>query len=109
MPNIFDDPEAKAAMAAAGVVHKPGVVQEVMHDLAPFLAEEGIDLSEPIDADLDTVNAAFGRAIARYNASLPGVTPAEQPHSRRPSQSTRSPCRTSPCCPPSQRRWSSPS
>ena len=32
-------------MAAAGVVHTPGIAQEVLRDLAPFLAEEGIDLS----------------------------------------------------------------
>ena len=71
MPNIFDDPEVKAAMAAAGVVHTPGIAQEVLRDLAPFLAEEGIDLSDPGDVDLDTLNAAFARATSRYNQGLP--------------------------------------
>ena len=67
MPNIFDDPEVKAAMAAAGVVHKPGVAQEVLRDLAPFLAEDGIDLNDLGDTDLDGLNAALARATARYN------------------------------------------
>jgi len=69
--NIFDDPEVKAAMAAAGVVHKPGIAQEVLRDLAPFLAEEGIDLSDPGDANLETLNAALARATLRHNQSLP--------------------------------------
>ena len=65
-------------MAAAGVVHKPGIAQEVLRDLAPFLAEEGIDLSDPSDADLETLNAAFARATARYNQSLPAVRQVRQ-------------------------------
>lgn len=74
MTNIFDDPEVKAAMAAAGVVHQPGVAQEVMRDLAPFLAEEGIDLNDLGDTSLDSVNAALARASERYNQSLANVS-----------------------------------
>lgn len=90
MPNIFDDPEVKAAMAAAGVVYKPGIAQEVLRDLAPFLAEEGIDLSDPGDADLETLNAAFARATSRYNQGLPPV------HEVRPGSSVRQPAAGSP-------------
>ena len=61
-------------MAAAGIVHKPGMAAEVLKELAPFLADEGIDLSEPVDVDLDTLNAALSRATDRYNQGL--ATPA---------------------------------
>ena len=71
MTDFFDDPDIQSAMKRAGVVHTPGLADEVMRDLAPFLAEEGIDLSGVIDADLDTINAALGRAVDRYNAGLP--------------------------------------
>ena len=83
MPNIFDDPEVKAAMAAAGVVHKPGIAQEALRDLAPFLAEDGIDLSDPGTADLETLNAALARATSRYNQSLPPVRQVRQGSSGR--------------------------
>lgn len=78
MPDIFEDPEVKAAMAAAGVVHQPGIAQEVLRDLAPFLAEEGIDLSDPCDVDLVTLNAAFARATSRYNQGLLPERPVQQ-------------------------------
>lgn len=82
MPNIFDDPEVKAAMAAAGVVHQPGVAQEVLRDLAPFLAEEGIDLNDLGDTSLDSVNAALARASERYNQGLADVSHLHpRPHS----------------------------
>lgn len=85
MPRIFD-PEVKAAMAAAGVVYRPGMAQGVLRDLAPFLADEGIDLSDPGDVDLATLNAAFARATSRYNASLPPVREARQaPSDRHPA------------------------
>ncbi|MFZ1911951.1 MAG: hypothetical protein WAU30_06295 [Propionicimonas sp.] len=86
MPNIFDDPEVKAAMAAAGVVHKPGVAQEVLRDLAPFLAEDGIDLNDLGDTDLDGLNAALARATARYNESIPEAgQPRREPPGRQPA------------------------
>lgn len=63
-------------MAAAGVVHQPGTAQEVMRNLAPLLAEEGIDLNDLGDTDLDTVNAALARATTRYNQGRPDAGPA---------------------------------
>lgn len=71
MTDIFDDPQVKAAMAAAGVVHKPGVADEVLRDLAPFLAEEGVDLNDLRDVDLERLNESLARATERYNQSLP--------------------------------------
>ncbi len=57
-------------MEAAGVVHMPGLADETLRDLAPFLAEEGIDLNDPGDVSLDALNEAFSRATSRYNDSL---------------------------------------
>ena len=85
MPNIFDDPDVKAAISAAGVVHSPGVAQEVMRDLAPFLAEEGIDLDDLGDTDLDTVNAALARATTRYNQTLPDARTTAAPPAGSPT------------------------
>lgn len=55
------------------MIRTPGLAQEVLRDLEPFLLEDGIDLSNLEEIDADTLNAAFGRAVARYNQSLPGV------------------------------------
>lgn len=63
----------RAALTAAGVVHKPGLADEMLRELAPFLAEEGVDLNDPDGLDLDTLNAALARATARFNASLPDL------------------------------------
>jgi len=70
MPDPFDDPEVKAAMAAAGIVHKPGMAKEMMTDLAPLLAAEGIDINNLDDTDLDAVNAALARVTEQHNLKL---------------------------------------
>jgi len=57
-------------MAAAGVVHKPGMAKEMMNDLAPLLAAEGIDVDNLGDIDLDTINEALARATEQYNLEL---------------------------------------
>ncbi len=54
------------------------MAREVLRDLAPFLAEEGIDLSGPVDLDLGAFNAAFERATSRYNQGLPPLVQAQQ-------------------------------
>src|SRR5699024_3494792 len=60
-----------AAMAEKGVVHRPGMAGEMMQELAPLLAAEGIDLENPDeDVDLDTLNAALARATEQYNLEL---------------------------------------
>lgn len=49
---------------------KPGLAHELLRELAPLLAEEGID-AENIDVpDLDTLQAALNRAIERRNTEL---------------------------------------
>lgn len=67
----FDSPDLQAALAEAGIAHKPGLAAEVLAELAPLLEAEGIDLENlPPDADLDTVNEALGRAVEQHNLGL---------------------------------------
>ena len=67
----FGDPEAIAEMARLGIVHTPGMAAEMMRELAPLLAEDGIDLDNlETDADLDTLNTALARATKRRNLEL---------------------------------------
>lgn len=66
----FDDPEVKAQMARLGIVHTPGMAAEMLRELAPLLAEDGIDLDNLGDTDLDAVNAALARATERRNLEL---------------------------------------
>ena len=69
--SAFDDAELKAAMARAGITHQPGMADQMMRELAPLLAEEGVDidnLSE--DVDVDQLNAAMASATERYNMEL---------------------------------------
>lgn len=67
----FDDPDVKAAMAKVGAVHRPGLADEMMEEMAPLLAEQGVDLNDPdADFDLDQLNAAMSYATERHNMEL---------------------------------------
>ena len=46
---------------------KPGLAQETLRELAPLLAEEGIDVDNIDVPDLDTLQAALNRAVERHN------------------------------------------
>ena len=46
---------------------KPGLAQETLRELAPLLAEEGIDVDNIDVPDLDTLQAALSRAVERHN------------------------------------------
>lgn len=46
---------------------KPGLAQETLRELAPLLAEEGIDVDNIDVPDLDTLQAALSRAAERHN------------------------------------------
>jgi hypothetical protein len=75
----FDDPDVQAALAKAGVVHRPGLADEMMDELAPLLAEEGIDLDDPESVpDLDQLNAALAYATERRNMELSTPVGAER-------------------------------
>ena len=52
------------------IEHKPGMAEEMMHELAPLLAEEGIDLSSDDIPDMETLQAALNRAVERRNLEL---------------------------------------
>jgi len=49
---------------------KPGMANELMVELAPLLAEEGIDMNNIDVANLDTLQHAMNRAIERRNMAL---------------------------------------
>jgi len=46
---------------------KPGLAKETLRELAPLLAEEGIDVDNIDVPDLDTLQAAMNRAVERHN------------------------------------------
>ena len=49
---------------------KPGIAKEMLRELAPLLAEEGIDVDNIDVPDLDTLQQAMDRAIERRNMTL---------------------------------------
>jgi hypothetical protein len=55
---------------------KPGMAQELLRELAPLLAEEGIDAGNIDLPDLQTLQRAMNRAMERHNMSL--FTPVGQ-------------------------------
>jgi hypothetical protein len=46
---------------------RPGMAQELLRELAPLLAEEGIDAGNIDVPDLQTLQAAMNRAVERHN------------------------------------------
>ena len=52
---------------APQIEFKPGIAKETLRELAPLLAEEGIDVDNIDVPDLETLRAALGRAIERQN------------------------------------------
>ena len=55
---------------------KPGMAKELLRELAPLLAEEGIDVDNIGVPDLATLQAAMSRAVERQNLAL--FTPVGQ-------------------------------
>jgi len=49
------------------IQHKPGLANEMLQELAPLLAEEGIDVNGIDVPDLETLQAAMNRAVERSN------------------------------------------
>jgi hypothetical protein len=49
---------------------KPGMADELLRELAPLLAEEGIDVSNIDATDPDTLQQALGRAVERRNMAM---------------------------------------
>jgi hypothetical protein len=55
---------------APKIQHKPGLTRQMLRELAPLLAEEGIDVDNIDVPDLDTLQAAMNRAVERHNMQL---------------------------------------
>ena len=49
---------------------KPGMARELLRELAPLLAEEGIDVDNIDVPDLQTLQAAMSRAAERRNMTM---------------------------------------
>jgi hypothetical protein len=50
------------------IEHKPGMADDLMRELAPLLAEDGIDLDNV--PDMETLQRAMNRAVERRNMAL---------------------------------------
>jgi hypothetical protein len=57
-------------------VHTPGLADQMMRELAPLLAEDGIDLDNPDTLDPMVLQQALNRAVERRNLAL--FTPVGQ-------------------------------
>jgi hypothetical protein len=55
---------------------KPGTAKQMLRELAPLLAEEGIDVDDIDVADMETLQRAMDRAVERHNMAL--FTPVGQ-------------------------------
>ncbi|HJF15293.1 MAG TPA: hypothetical protein K8V32_10930 [Enteractinococcus helveticum] len=69
----FEDPKYFGFPKEARIAHQPGLTDQLMQEIAPLLAADGIDLTNLDDVDLDEFNAAMARAIERRNMEL--ITP----------------------------------
>lgn len=67
MAGPFDDPDVQRLMREKGVVHKPGLADELLREIGPLLAEDGFDIDNLETTDLETLNKALGRAVERRN------------------------------------------
>ena len=57
-------------MGQAQVVHMPGMADDLMREIAPLLAEDGMDLDGPVDPPTPmTLHRALDRAIERRNVA----------------------------------------
>jgi hypothetical protein len=52
------------------VVHTPGLADQMLRELAPLLAEEGIDINNTGGLDVDTLQQALNKAVERRNLAL---------------------------------------
>jgi hypothetical protein len=61
-------PSPEPAPGLPEIRRAPGMAKEMLRDMAPLLAEEGIDLDNV--PDLETLNRAMARAVERRNLEL---------------------------------------
>jgi len=60
----------------------PGMADELLTELQPYLLDDGVDLRTSSFDDLDALNAALGRAVERRNAALFQPTPAQRSYAK---------------------------
>ncbi len=65
-----DDPEFLPLPPGVEIRHRVGADAELMEQLAPLLAAEGIDIENLADADPDELNEALTRAVERHNMEI---------------------------------------
>lgn len=65
-----DDPEFLHLPPGVEIRHRVGADAELMQQLAPLLAAEGIDIDNLAAADPDELNEALTRAVERHNMEL---------------------------------------
>lgn len=70
MATPSDSNRESNALRNVNVVHTPGMADQLMQEVAPLLAAEGIDLNDPTTFDVETLNAALARAVERRNFEL---------------------------------------
>ena len=58
------------ALGMPQIQHKPGLADETLRELAPLLAEEGIDVENIDIPDLETLQRALNRAVERRSMEL---------------------------------------
>ena len=76
MMTVMPDMRRRTPEPPAGppqIQFKPGTANELLHQLAPLLAEEGIDVNNIGASDPGTLQQALNRAIERHNMAM--VTP----------------------------------
>jgi hypothetical protein len=56
------------ALGSPRIQMKPGMADEMMRDLAPLLAEDGVDINDV--TDIDALNRALEKAVERRNMEL---------------------------------------
>jgi hypothetical protein len=64
-------PLPRTAVGRPEIVHTPGMTDDLMREIAPVLAEDGIDLNDPGSIpDMSVLQRALDRAIERRNMAL---------------------------------------
>ena len=73
MMTVMPDMRRRTPEPPAGppqIQFKPGTANELLHQLAPLLAEEGIDVNNIDASDPGTLQQALNRAIERHNMAM---------------------------------------
>lgn len=68
-PSPFDEAKIKALVEGAGLTHQPGMATHILGDVAPLLADEGINLGS-FGGNIAQLDSALARATERYNLAL---------------------------------------